>query len=152
MNRLEEKGVVVIGVGKISDIFAGSGITESFPTKSNAEGMSTIDTLWGNPREIDHFVFANLVDFDSLYGHRRNPAGYAACLVEFDLWLGGFLKIVKPDDLVIITADHGNDPYHPGTDHTREQVPCLLLSGLPDIPKNVELFSDVGRLVEEHFA
>ena len=152
MNRLENKGVTVSCVGKISDIFAGSGVTESFPTKSNAEGMSTIDKHWISSPEKDQFVFVNLVDFDSLFGHRRNPEGYAQCLMEFDSWLGGFLGKVGEDDLLIITADHGNDPYFPGTDHTREQVPCLVFSGAANPVRSMSTFSDVGREVEEWFS
>lgn len=149
LNRLQAAGVQTIGVGKISDIFAGSGISESHPTRSNAEGMAAIHHIWTDPRESPHFVFANLVDFDSLYGHRRDPIGYAACLREFDAWLGSFLTTLLPDDLVILTADHGNDPYHPGTDHTREQVPILAL-GLKH-PLHDGVFSDVARLVEQQF-
>jgi phosphopentomutase len=147
LNRLQAAGVTTIGVGKISDIFANSGITESHPTKSNAEGMETIDRLWQEPHEESQFIFANLVDFDSLYGHRRDPEGYAQCLREFDHWLGGFIDRILPDDLVILTADHGNDPYHPGTDHTREQVPVLTLG--MDRPLEDGSFSDVSRWVEE---
>jgi phosphopentomutase len=88
-----------------------------------------------------------LVDFDSLYGHRRDPDGYAACLREFDVWLGGFLPNLLPNDLVILTADHGNDPYHRGTDHTREQVPILAV-GLGR-PLRDGVFADVAQLVEE---
>ncbi len=145
LNRLQAAGVQTIGVGKIADIFANSGISESHPTKSNAEGMSVIDRLWAEQREAPHFIFANLVDFDSLYGHRRDPAGYAQCLREFDAWLGGFIHHVLPGDLVILTADHGNDPYHPGTDHTREQIPVLALG------RKVEdgSFSEVARWIEE---
>lgn len=149
LNRLQAAGVETIAVGKISDIFAGSGITESHPTKSNAEGMSVIDHLWETQRTPPHLIFANLVDFDSLYGHRRNPDGYANCLREFDAWLGSFLPKVKPDDLVILTADHGNDPYHVGTDHTREQVPILVL-GLHR-PLEDGGFSDVAGMVEATF-
>ncbi len=149
LNRLQTAGVETIGVGKISDIFAGSGISESHPTQSNAEGMAAIDRLWSAPPSTPHLIFANLVDFDSLYGHRRDPEGYAACLREFDSWLGTFLPRVRPDDLVLITADHGNDPYHPGTDHTREQAPLLTL-GLPDL-ENTRFFSDVARTLESWF-
>jgi phosphopentomutase len=146
LNRLLAAGVTTIGVGKISDIFAGSGISESYPTASNADGMAEIDRLWGASRSDDHFIFANLVDFDSLYGHRRDPAGYAQCLREFDAWLGTFLPKVGASDLLIITADHGNDPYHPGTDHTREQVPALCLGrSVRDGP-----FSQVGDWIAEH--
>ena len=147
LNRLQAAGVTTIGVGKISDIFAGSGISESHPTKSNADGMAVIGRLWQEQREEPHFIFANLVDFDSLYGHRRDPAGYAACLREFDRWLGGFIGRILPGDLVILTADHGNDPYHPGSDHTREQVPVLTL-GMDRMLKD-GTFSDLARWVEE---
>lgn len=150
LNRLQHAGVRTIGVGKISDIFAASGISESHPTKSNAEGMAAIDRLWDAAPADPHFIFANLVDFDSLYGHRRDPDGYASCLREFDSWLGGFLPKVAAGDLVIITADHGNDPWHAGTDHTREQVPLLTL-GLPR-PLEDGVFGDVARLVEGAFA
>lgn len=150
LKRLQAAGVQTIGVGKIHDIFAGSGISESHPTQYNAGGMTAIDRLWAAARQSPHFILANLVDFDSLYGHRRDPAGYAACLREFDEWLGGFLPKIQPDDLVILTADHGNDPYHRGTDHTREQVPLLAL-GLGRPPEN-GVFSDVARCVESYFA
>lgn len=149
MDRLVRKGVEVIGVGKISDIFADKGITRSFPTKDNAAGMAEIGRLWDERPDRDHFIFANLVDFDSLYGHRRDPEGYAACLREFDSWLGGFLPKIREGDLVLITADHGNDPYHPGTDHTREQVPCFVIPGSGC--GGMEVFSDVARCVEAHF-
>ena len=150
LNRLQDAGTETIGVGKISDIFASSGITESHPTKSNAEGMAAIDRLWNETRPNPHFIFANLVDFDSLYGHRRDPDGYAACLCEFDAWLGTFLTKVRPTDLVLLTADHGNDPYHPGTDHTRELVPLLTLGLAAPITEGV--FSDVARIIEQRFS
>ena len=149
LNRLQARSVETIGVGKISDIFAGFGISESHPTQSNADGMAAIDRLWDAGRETPHFILANLVDFDSLFGHRRDPAGYARCLRGFDAWLGGFLPKIGAGDLVILTADHGNDPYHPGTDHTREQVPMLAI-GLPH-PARHGVFSDVADLVEEFF-
>lgn len=150
LNRLQQAGVTVIGVGKISDIFAGSGISESHPTKSNAEGMAAIDRLWAENRSHPHFIFANLVDFDALYGHRRDPAGYADCLRRFDAWLGTFLPKVNPGDLLIITADHGNDPYFTGTDHTREQVPALTL-GLPHPPQPGGTFGRVAEWIENSF-
>ena len=125
LNAISENGHVVIGVGKISDIFAGQGITESFPTVGNAEGMQCIAEKWDR---LEHgLIFANLVDFDMLYGHRRDLAGYAKALEQFDQWLGEFLSKVLPSDLVLITADHGNDPTYRGTDHTREQVPLFVL-------------------------
>lgn len=149
LNQLQSSGVETLAVGKISDIFAGSGISESFPTTCNAEGMAAIDHLWITPRPNPHFIFVNLVDFDSLYGHRRDPNGYARCLREFDAWLGTFLPKVRNSDLMMITADHGNDPYHPGTDHTREQVPLLAL-GHPG-PLENGVFSDVAKSLLRYF-
>ena len=125
LNAISENGHAVIGVGKISDIFAGRGITESFPTDGNAEGMNRVAENW--QRLESGLIFANLVDFDMLYGHRRDVAGYAQALAQFDEWLGNFLGRITPPDLVMITADHGNDPTHRGTDHTREQVPLFVL-------------------------
>jgi phosphopentomutase len=149
LNRLQAAGVETIGVGKISDIFCGSGISESYPTRSNADGLAVIDRLWAENRARPHLIFANLVDFDMLFGHRRDPAGYANCLREFDAWLGGFLPKVG-DDFLLITADHGNDPYHPGTDHTREQVPLLTVNS-PVPPVDSADFTQVARLVARHF-
>jgi phosphopentomutase len=149
-NRLQAAGVETIGVGKISDIFADSGISESHPTKSNADGMAVIGKLWAEQRPHPHLIFANLVDFDMHFGHRRDPAGYAQCLREFDAWLGGFLPEIG-DDFLLITADHGNDPYHHGTDHTRERVPLLTLNA-PQPPVDSADFTQVARLVERHFA
>ena len=150
LDHLVSRGVRTIGVGKISDIFAGSGITESHPTKSNLEGMQTLDRLWSENRSQPHFILANLVDFDSLHGHRRNPQGYADCLREFDGWLGSFLPEIAAKDRLMITADHGNDPYHHGTDHTREQVPLLTLNFPCEL--NAKYFCDVARIVEAYFA
>ncbi|MBK1883997.1 phosphopentomutase [Luteolibacter pohnpeiensis] len=147
LNQLQRAGAQTIGVGKISDIFAGSGVSDSYPTKSNAEGMAAIEKLWSAKQTRDQLIFANLVDFDSLFGHRRNPAGYAQCLVEFDAWLSRFLPKISADDLVILTADHGNDPYAPGTDHTREQVPLLVLNA--DRPIHDGDFACVSRLIAQ---
>lgn len=149
LDRLQAAGVETIGVGKISDIFAGSGISVSHPTTSNAAGMAVIGKLWAEERGHPHLIFANLVDFDTLFGHRRDPEGYAACLREFDAWLGEFLPLVGPD-LLIVTADHGNDPFHHGTDHTRERVPLLALNA-PFPPADSRAFTQVARLVERHF-
>jgi phosphopentomutase len=142
----------VTGVGKISDIFAGRGIGDSHPTKNNAAGMNTIDGLWAQGN--DGLIFANLVDFDMHFGHRRDPVGYANCLAEFDRWLGGFVPFVEPEDLLIITADHGNDPTWAGTDHTREQVPLLTLHGeQPAICSGEHpSFTAVASLLEHHFS
>lgn len=148
LERLKRGGVWVTGVGKISDIFAGEGLSESLPTGGNSDGMRVLDRLVAEPSKRRHFIFANLVDFDSLYGHRRDPAGYAKCLNEFDDWLGNFLGKLRGDDVLIVTADHGNDPFADGTDHTREQVPCLVAARESlDIPE-MKVFSDVGRFVE----
>ena len=125
LNAISEAGFGVSGVGKIGDIFAGEGVTESHPTSSNAEGMTTIAEVWSKTKR--GLLFANLVDFDMLYGHRRDADGYAKALIEFDEWLGRFIDEISSDDLVIITADHGNDPTFRGTDHTREQVPLMVM-------------------------
>lgn len=127
LDVLQGAGVDTLGIGKISDIFAGRGIGHSLPTKSNAQGMETIAAQWAAGRQ--GLLFANLVDFDTLYGHRRDVEGYADALETFDVWLGDFLPQIGPDDLVIITADHGNDPTFHGTDHTREEVPLLVIRG-----------------------
>lgn len=148
LSRLQARGIRTIGVGKISDIFANSGIDESHPTKSNAEGMVVLDRLVKKTPDKPTFILANLVDFDALYGHRRDPEGYANCLREFDAWLAGFLPMLQPDDLLLLTADHGNDPYHPGTDHTREQVPLLAVG---DIKLTDGTFRKFARTVEAYF-
>ena len=122
--RLQTAGLDCIGVGKISDIFAGKGITESFHTHGNAEGMAQTAAL--ADREFHGLCFVNLVDFDMVYGHRNDVDGYATALSVFDEWLGSFLPLLRPDDALLITADHGCDPAFAGTDHTREMVPFLL--------------------------
>jgi phosphopentomutase len=150
LNALAENGNAVIGVGKISDIFAGQGVTESFPTDGNAEGMQKIAENWG--RLENGLIFANLVDFDMLYGHRRDVAGYAGALAQFDEWLGGFLTQISAADLVIITADHGNDPTFRGTDHTREQVPLFVLHENETGPLAVrETYADIAATLAEYF-
>ncbi|MGI8435661.1 MAG: phosphopentomutase [Chthoniobacterales bacterium] len=150
LNALCESGAEVIGVGKVSDIFAGEGITQSHPTGSNTEGMETIAKLW--PDLQNGLLFANLVDFDMLFGHRRDVAGYAQALREFDHWLGAFLEKIAPNDLVIITADHGNDPTFRGTDHTREQVPLFVLhqNERRDLGTR-ETFADVAATLAFYF-
>ena len=148
LDALTDEGVPVLGVGKISDIFAGRGVAESFPTSSNAEGMATIDRLWDERRE--GLIFANLVDFDMLFGHRRDVEGYALALEEFDRWLAGFLPRIEPDDLVLITADHGNDPTFRGTDHTRERVPIFTPNGRGSLGVR-ESYADVAATIAGHF-
>ena len=150
LNAIADAGLPVEGVGKIHDIFAGSGITRSTPTASNAEGMAAIDALWAGKR--DGLIFANLVDFDMLFGHRRDVAGYANALVEFDRWLATFIPRCTPDDLLIITADHGNDPTFPGTDHTREEVPLLVLHDERNTPLGTrETFADIAATLAAFF-
>jgi phosphopentomutase len=124
LDRLAGAGWDVIAVGKINDIFSGQGVTETYPTKSNAHGIQT--TIEQLDRSFHGLLFVNLVDFDSLYGHRRDPQGYAACLEQFDQSLPELTRRIGERDLLVITADHGNDPTFAGTDHTREFVPLLV--------------------------
>ena len=123
LDRLVEHGRTVVGVGKISDIFSARGVPESIHTAGNADGMEK--TLERLDRLESGLLFVNLIDFDMLYGHRRNPEGFAGALSEFDAALPRLLRRIGPDDLLLLTADHGNDPTHHGTDHTRERVPLL---------------------------
>ena len=133
LDRLAARGFDVISVGKISDIFAGRGVTESHPTKSNKEGMEI--TLSLQKKDFCGLCFVNLVDFDSSYGHRNDPRGYALAMTEFDAQLGELLRGMERDDLLIITADHGCDPVTPSTDHSREYVPILIMgSGVTPEP------------------
>ena len=150
LDALTAAGVPVVGVGKTADLFAGSGVAASHPTASNADGMRQIEAVW---RATDRgLVFANLVDFDTNFGHRRDVAGYAAALAEVDAWLGRFLPAVRADDLLILTADHGNDPTFRGTDHTREQVPLLMkLGGRAADLGTRETFADVAASLGAYF-
>ena len=151
LNAISENGHAVIGVGKISDIFAGQGVTESLPTDGNAEGMQRIAETW--ERLENGLIFVNLVDFDMLFGHRRDFAGYAQALEQFDQWLGEFMPKILPGDLVIITADHGNDPTFRGTDHTREQVPLFVLHNNETRSLGVrETYADVAATLGDYFA
>ena len=153
LDRLTEHGVEVTGVGKIPNIFAHQGITHARPTHGNDHGMEvTIELVQSDQPGL---IFTNLVDFDSLYGHRRNPDGYARCLEAFDQQLPALLEALRPDDLLLISADHGNDPTWRGTDHTREYVP-LLVTG-PGVQAGVDLgtrrsFADVGQTLASYFA
>lgn len=150
LNAIADAGLPVIGVGKIGDIFAGQGITESHPTTSNRNGMELIDTLWSKTKS--GLIFSNLVDFDMVYGHRRDAAGYAMALSEFDEWLGFFIDKITAEDLVIITADHGNDPTFRGTDHTREQVPLFVMHNRESRDLGTRsTFADVAASLGEFF-
>ena len=151
LNIMKDNKLDVISVGKIKDIFNNSGITESYKSKNNEDGMRiTIDLL---NKDFTGLCYVNLVDFDSLYGHRRDPWGYRYALEEFDSLLNEMLSKVSQDDLVILTADHGNDPMWLGTDHTREYVPLLVYS------KNIKnknlgmrtTFADIGKTVLDNF-
>ena len=149
LNAISEAGLDVIGVGKIGDIFAGSGITESHPTKSNVHGMEK--TLELAERDFHGLCFVNLVEFDSHYGHRQDRDGYAKALAEFDHWLPRLLEKLGPEDVLLITADHGCDPCDDSTDHTREQVP-LLVYGEKIKPGNLgtkSSFADVAATVRD---
>ncbi len=123
LDKLKESGFDVISVGKISDIFAGKGITESFPTKGNSQGEEVLLSM--AEKNFKGLCFVNLVDFDSVYGHRNDVSGYAKALEQFDNTLGEFISKMRDSDLIIITADHGCDPGTEGTDHTRENIPII---------------------------
>ncbi|WP_028987305.1 phosphopentomutase [Thermicanus aegyptius] len=152
MNRLLVGGYAVLSIGKISDIFAGEGISESIHTTSNQDGVNA--TLKAMEKDFEGFSFTNLVDFDSKYGHRRDPLGYKKALEEFDARLPELLDGLHPGDLLIITADHGNDPTHSGTDHTREYVPILLYHKGIEKGENMGIrstFSDVAATIADNF-
>lgn len=126
LDLLQKSGLKVIGIGKINDIFSGQGIDSGFHNKSNLDGMDHVDQVMHT--DFTGFCFTNLVDFDAMYGHRRNPKGFGEALMEFDKRLGHVLSELKSTDLLMITADHGNDPCFKGTDHSRENVPLLVYS------------------------
>jgi phosphopentomutase len=149
LNAISEAGLVVEGVGSIPDLFARSGVTHAHLAGSNAEVLETIERLW-EPM-LDGLVFANLGDFDR-HGHARDVAGFAKALAEFDAWLGGFLPRVAREDLLIITADHGNDPAFRGSDHTREELPLLALyDGMAGPLGARETLADVAATLAEFF-
>lgn len=152
MNELEDAHYDVIAIGKIKDIFNDEGVTESVRTISNMDGVDKL--LKVMEKDFHGLSFTNLVDFDALYGHRRDPIGYGKALEAFDVRLAEIIKALRSDDLLILTADHGNDPVHAGTDHTREYVPLLVYSpafksGGP-MPLN-DTFADVGATIAHNF-
>ncbi|MGM0828213.1 MAG: phosphopentomutase [Bacillota bacterium] len=152
MNELKDSGFDVIAIGKISDIFNGEGVTESIRTKHNMHGMDGL--IKSFDQDFTGLSFLNLVDFDALFGHRRDPEGYGKALEEFDARLPEVFEKMTEDDLLIITADHGNDPTAPGTDHTREYVPLLVYSKRFDGGKELpisETFADIGATVADNF-
>lgn len=150
LEYITEAGMFVKGVGKIEDIFAGVGISENSKTKDNQDGIDT--TLVYMEEDFEGLIFTNLVDFDMLYGHRRDVEGYARCLVEFDKRLPDILRAMRTDDVLILTADHGNDPTFPGTDHTREHIPVLVygdrLADGHDLG-TLSAFADIGATILE---
>lgn len=152
LNALQDAGLDVISVGKIRDIFDGEGITEAYKSKSSVHGME--QTIELAQKDFHGLCFVNLVDFDALWGHRRNPQGYAEEIEKFDVNLGKLLPLLKDDDLLIITADHGNDPTYTGTDHTREKVPFLayspFMNGNGELPET-DTFAVIGATVADNF-
>ncbi|MEW4370812.1 phosphopentomutase [Paenibacillus kandeliae] len=153
MNALQDAGLDVIAIGKISDIYDGEGVTESIRTKSNMDGMDQLVQVAGKP--FHGLSFLNLVDFDALFGHRRDPKGYADALEEYDARLPEVFDKMDEDDLLLITADHGNDPTYTGTDHTREYVPLIAYSkrfkdGGKELPLRTT-FADIAATVAENF-
>lgn len=154
LDVLKENNVLTVGVGKIGDIFNQQGITKSLKSKNNEDGMNiTINELKNNPNSGLYFV--NLVEFDSEYGHRRNPSGYKKCIEDFDKQLKVFIENMKNDDLLILTADHGNDPTMPGSDHTRETVPFIAYSKSISGGENLKTrstFADIGDSVLHNFS
>ena len=152
LNVLKDAGFDVISIGKINDIFVGEGITEAQKSKSSVHGME--QTIAMTQRDFTGLCFVNLVDFDALWGHRRNPVGYAQEIERFDKKLGELLDVLREDDLVILTADHGNDPTYTGTDHTREKVPFIAYS--PSMRQGGYLpeqqtFAVIGATIADNF-
>ncbi|EFV77664.1 phosphopentomutase [Cytobacillus oceanisediminis] len=152
MNEMADIGLDVLAIGKISDIFDGEGVTEAIRTTSNMDGMDKLIETF--EKEFTGLSFLNLVDFDALFGHRRDPEGYGKALEEFDERLPEVFEKMQDGDLLMITADHGNDPVHHGTDHTREYVPLLVYS--KDMEEGQELpisetFADIGATIADNF-
>ena len=152
LNQLKDNGYDVISVGKINDIFDGEGITESNRSKSSVHGME--QTIEIADRDFNGLCFVNLVDFDALWGHRRNPKGYSEEIERFDEKLGELLNHLNEEDLLIVTADHGNDPTFKGTDHTRERVPFIAYSPAFENGGKMEdasTFAVIGATIADNF-
>lgn len=152
LDLLAERKIPTVGIGKIDDLFAGQGLSEKIHTKSNAEGIET--TIEWTKRTEHGFIFTNLVDFDALFGHRQDAPGMKGALEYFDTQLPRIMDAMKKEDLLIITADHGNDPTDNSTDHSREYVPLVVYS--PSGHQNVDLgirktFADLGKTVADYF-
>ncbi|MDE7263175.1 MAG: phosphopentomutase [Anaeroplasmataceae bacterium] len=151
LDALKQAKFDVISIGKINDIFNTCGITEAYKTVSNHNGMEILNQIAN--KDFTGLCFVNLVDFDALYGHRRDPLGYKSCLEEFDADLATFLPLMKDDDLLMITADHGNDPTWTGTDHTREYVPIFVYGKklkAGDLGTR-KTFADLGQTIAQNF-
>lgn len=152
LDALKDAGLSCISVGKIYDIFDSEGLTESNKSKSSVHGMEQTIEIAG--RDFEGICFTNLVDFDALWGHRRNPVGYGEEIEKFDVKLGQLMPLLKDDDLLILTADHGNDPTHTGTDHTRETVPAIYwspsFSGSGPLPE-ADTFAVLGATIADNF-
>jgi phosphopentomutase len=153
LDHLTGRGIPVVSIGKVKDLFAGRGITRAIPTASDAEGVDRVlEVMHSAP---DGLIFANLVDFDSVYGHRNDVAGYAANIEQFDERLSAVLDQLRDSDMLIITADHGNDPTTPSTDHSREHVPLLMTGSR--VKRNADLgtrqtFADLGQTLAANFS
>ena len=150
LDKVEKAGKTVYAVGKIRDIFDGKGVTESVHTVSNMDGVDK--TVEAMEKDFEGFIFTNLVDFDSMYGHRRNPEGYGQAIMDFDGRLPAIKAAMKPGDVLMLCADHGNDPVHSGTDHTREHIPLVVYG--EEIKAGVNLgtrksFADIGATIAE---
>ena len=154
LNTLQEAGVKVSSIGKIYDLYAGCGIDETFPSKSNAEGMARLQELYAKGAEENALILLNLVDFDMLWGHRNDPEGMRDGLEVFDAWLPGFLEMMSSQDLLLLTADHGNDPTTTSTDHSREHVPLLAYLPALGVGPDIGLrhgFMDVAASLADFF-
>ncbi len=152
LEKLEEKKLSVISIGKIYDIFNGKGITKKITSSNNKDGVDKILDIMD--KKFTGLCFANLNDFDTLYGHRRNVLGYAKAIEELDVEIPVLLNKLNNDDLLIITADHGNDPTYKGTDHTRENTPVIIYSRIFKEPKMLPImntFADIGATIAENF-
>jgi phosphopentomutase len=159
LDRLTREGIPVVAIGKINDLFAGRGVARATHTASDAEGMERLAETMNSAK--DGFIFVNLVDFDTVYGHRNDVAGYAANLERFDEALARALPTLRPSDLLIVTADHGNDPSTPSTDHSREFVPVLIVGGEQAegghyVKRGTDIgtrqtFADLGQTLAENF-
>jgi phosphopentomutase len=151
-DRLTERNIPVVAIGKINDLFAGRGISRTMPTTSDADGMDKLEAAMMDTGS--GFIFMNLVDFDSLYGHRNDIVGYAANLERFDDRLRSILAVLRPTDLLVVTADHGNDPSTPSTDHSREYVPILVAGNRVRTGVDIgtrRTFADLGQTLAANF-